>query len=155
MLSILEKLRSGLTTLQKATKGNYVASNAMDNDFSTWSRTPNKDDPWFRLYSKDEIYVFAVGVTSTATSTWLQNFYVKVGNHDPKKTRNANVRCYGPVSNIQARKTVAFPCAVPLRGKYIVVYRFGKSIILSIAEIIVYGERIKGKRLIKPGSHLS
>ena len=74
----------------------------------------------------------------------LDNVTVRVGDRRPTST-GQNVLCY-TVSHVQAGKTVSYPCASRLSGKYIDV-RLDGSRVLSVCEIVVYGERLSGEWL--------
>ena len=126
----------------------HYGSLAIDNNPSTCSLTKQVEDPWLRLYTWESIYVRVVALTnSIGNPSYLHNAVVKVGYWSPAG-HNHNKKCYGPVPNIQAGKTVAFPCN-PLRyGRYVSVHIFGTKK-LSICEIVVYGEQYDGKRSLK------
>jgi hypothetical protein len=97
------------------------------------------------VYSAYAITVHAVAITNNANHPGrLNDFKIKVGNIDPAR-KEGNPLCYGPVSSVPAGKTAAFPCIVPRNGKYVVVRVFGNNRILSISELVVYGDRAFGK----------
>lgn len=146
---LLEKLKyaSGAVGMKNYVSP-YYRSLAIDNNPSTCSLTTQTDDPWLRLYTSESIYVRVVALTNSINNpSYLHNAIVKVGYWSPAYS-DRNKKCYGPVPNIQAGKTVAFPCN-PLRsGRYVSVHILGFTT-LSICEIVVYGEQYVGNRSLK------
>ena len=125
----------------------YYAHRATDNNPTSCTLTTFTEDPWFRVYAPQSVYVRAVAITSSVKNpSYLHHAVVKVGDQDPV-LRDGNPKCYGPVPDIQAGKTVAFPCSIPLYGKYVSVYLYGTRK-MSLCEMAVYGDRYFGKRTV-------
>ena len=135
----LEKLELEKPPIQASPQD--PASNAIDGILSTCSLTAQVTNPWFDVHSDHSFFVNSVAITSHMSHT-LDNVAVRVGGRKP--TENArNPLCY-TVSHVQAGKTVSYPCASRLNGKYVDV-RLDGSRVLSVCEIVVYGERLSGE----------
>ena len=119
------------------------ASNAIDGISSTCSKTTQTSDPWFALESVHHFTVISVAITSQ-TANKLNSAQVAVGHNKPSGNKR-NKLCY-TINSIQAGETVSSPCESKLSGKYVEVRLFGSHVV-SVCEIVVYGERLSGECL--------
>ena len=100
--------------------------------------------PWLQLQSESSFVVRAVAITNQiADPSALDNVIVKVGDSKGGSAHWANQECY-TVTQVQSGKTVSYPCSRALSGKFVLVWLHGSSRVLTVCEIIVYGERAKG-----------
>jgi hypothetical protein len=121
-------------------------SNAIDGLSSTCSMTTATTNPWFRLQSRYKFNVWSVVITNKVDSPAdLDNVTVKVGTINPQQ-RDGNALCY-TVAHIPAGQTVSYPCETKRSGTFVTVWLYGSNRILSLCEIVVYGERYRGESL--------
>ncbi len=141
----LEKLEIEKAPGQKSSQ--QPVANAVDGSLSTCSMTSATTDPWLRLQSIYSFTVCSVAITNKqASPSDLDNVHIKVGNTDTNRGGSYNALCY-TVAHIPAGQTVSYPCANKLSGRFVVVWLYGANRILSLCEIVVYGERYQGESM--------
>ena len=107
--------------------------------------TTTTTDPWFRLQTAHKFIAWTIAITNKVNSpNDLDNVHVKVADGDPRNGDRFSSLCY-TVDHIPAGQTVSYPCLKRPRKAFVAVWLFGNNRILSLCEIVVYGERTRGE----------